>query len=235
MVGIYYITNTINNKIYIGSSNNIEKRHKDHFRNLRLGNHSNKHLQSAVTKYGLDNFSFKAIELCEREDLLIIEQEHIDNYDNNLLYNLTYVTTGGGSDVLAIPVYALNLLGDILYTFTSISEASRYFNTAIGSTMSVNTGSICVKKYRIVTIDFYNNNISLIKSWSDCANPKMKALALKHELFHKERIITVITNGLTVDYATNEDAATALNITKERVRQLLLKPSKKYAITFKYK
>lgn len=62
IIGIYKILNKINNKFYIGSSINIRKRFKEHERCLKLGIHSNKHLQSAWDKYGSNNFEFIIIE-----------------------------------------------------------------------------------------------------------------------------------------------------------------------------
>jgi len=57
--GVYKITNTINGKIYIGSSGNpgIYKRLNDHRRDLRKGIHTNRHLQSAWNKYGEKSFT----------------------------------------------------------------------------------------------------------------------------------------------------------------------------------
>lgn len=51
MSGIYQIYNPINNKRYIGSSINVERRLKEHLRNLEKNRHCNDHLQSAYNKY----------------------------------------------------------------------------------------------------------------------------------------------------------------------------------------
>ena len=53
MIGIYSITNKLNNKRYIGQS---IARIKRHFRELRRGVHHCHHLQRAFDKYGEDNF-----------------------------------------------------------------------------------------------------------------------------------------------------------------------------------
>ena len=37
--GIYEIINILNNKIYIGSSNNLKRRESQHFSNLKLNKH----------------------------------------------------------------------------------------------------------------------------------------------------------------------------------------------------
>jgi len=234
MVGVYYITNTINNKIYIGSSNNIEKRHSTHFSNLRYGKHSNKYLQAAVTKYGIDNFMLKAVELCEVDELLIVEQEHIDSYDKSQLYNLTYVTSAGGYDILSIPVYILDLKGNITMSQPSIQAAARHLNTFIDSTHTLNTGAILKKEYRLVSEKYYNNSIDVIKSWPQYSNIKSRLSLQRRQAFHKNREIIVTCNDIDTEYKTNNEAAVALGITGERVRQLLNKSSKKYSIRFKH-
>ena len=60
--GIYIITNVINNKIYIGSSIDIERRWKDHTYKLERNKHENRYLQRSWNKYGKDKFIFKLIE-----------------------------------------------------------------------------------------------------------------------------------------------------------------------------
>jgi group I intron endonuclease len=77
--GIYLITNSINNKRYVGSSNNIELRWSRHRRDARNGKHSNPHLQAAISKYGIDNFKFELIEVVpDQGDLTTIEQYYLD-------------------------------------------------------------------------------------------------------------------------------------------------------------
>ena len=49
---IYSIVNLINNKQYIGSTNNFYRRLLEHIN----GRQSNRHLQDALKKYGKENF-----------------------------------------------------------------------------------------------------------------------------------------------------------------------------------
>lgn len=81
--GIYKITNIINNKIYIGSSNNIYKRKREHFCTLENGTHCNAHLQRAYNFYGKNNFKFEIIEICEEKYLLEVEQIYLNKYFDN--------------------------------------------------------------------------------------------------------------------------------------------------------
>lgn len=81
--GIYKIKNIINNKIYIGSSNNVYKRKNEHFLALKNGSHCNAHLQRAYNFYGENNFIFEIIETCNEIDLLKVEQKYLDKYFDN--------------------------------------------------------------------------------------------------------------------------------------------------------
>lgn len=79
-IGIYKITNILNNKMYIGSSKDIYKRWKEHIRGLNKGNHHSIKLQRAWNKYGEDSFEFQILEECEEDKRLYLEQYYIDKY-----------------------------------------------------------------------------------------------------------------------------------------------------------
>lgn len=88
MVGIYKITNLINNKVYIGQSKEIEKRwriHKTRAFNgdAKTNKEYNKILYRAFRKYGLDNFKFEVIEECSIEQLDNLEHYYIMKYSAN--------------------------------------------------------------------------------------------------------------------------------------------------------
>ena len=73
MQAIYQIKNITNGKIYIGSTNNINKRWNNHRCKLRKGEHENSYLQLAWKKYGEDAFEFSLLE--EVTDQNRIERE----------------------------------------------------------------------------------------------------------------------------------------------------------------
>jgi len=77
MSGIYKITNLKNNKIYIGSSININRRIVEHKRKLRKNIHHSPKLQNAYNKYGSENFHFESIEFCERNNLINRENYYL--------------------------------------------------------------------------------------------------------------------------------------------------------------
>jgi len=77
--GIYKITNTVNQKIYVGSSVNIAKRFNAHKNSLIKNIHHSKTMQRSWNKYGKDSFIFNVIEFVEiKENLLIREQHYLD-------------------------------------------------------------------------------------------------------------------------------------------------------------
>ena len=76
--GIYKITNTVNGKFYIGSSQDITKRLWSHRSLLIHDKHYNRHLQSAWNKYGAQAFTFETVLLCDIETKLYFEQVFID-------------------------------------------------------------------------------------------------------------------------------------------------------------
>ena len=95
--GIYMIQNTINGKIYIGQSIDIELRFKSHKNKLERGNHDNIHLQKSWRKYGKEKFEFDILCECEEEKLNETEEYYIFElmtYNSRIGYNKNY---GGSS------------------------------------------------------------------------------------------------------------------------------------------
>lgn len=67
--GIYVIKCIVNDKIYIGSSNNIGKRIRDGFKKLQNGTSKIIYLQDAFTEFGENNFVYELLELVENNNL----------------------------------------------------------------------------------------------------------------------------------------------------------------------
>lgn len=86
--GIYQIVNTKNGNVYIGSSNDLNRRKSQHFHCLKNGTHTNPKLQAAYAK-APDVFKFFVIESCQESELTTLEQKYIDVlWDNgNRCYN----------------------------------------------------------------------------------------------------------------------------------------------------
>lgn len=118
--GIYSIINTLNNKIYIGSSYNINNRYKHHINNLKRGNHHCKHLQNAYNKYG-NIFQLNYIEICSKEKLMKREQHWIDFFKPE--YNsVPFAITGSSKGEL---IYQYDLEGNFIREWKNANIASQ--------------------------------------------------------------------------------------------------------------
>lgn len=99
MIGIYKITNKINDKMYIGQSVHIKNRWQEHKSKAFLPDDKsyNSALHSAFRKYGLENFLFEVIEECELSDLDNREKYWIKTL-NTLSPNGYNLISGGQSN-----------------------------------------------------------------------------------------------------------------------------------------
>lgn len=127
--GIYKLS--INNHIYIGSSNNLGQRLKKHIMTLSYGYHDNQYLQRCFNKYGSSALKWEIVEIVDiettREDLLKLEKHYIEIYNADL--NLKKdPTTEYNCITTSIKVYQFNLFGDLLKEWPSMSEAARFYN-----------------------------------------------------------------------------------------------------------
>lgn len=90
--GIYKIVNKVNGTCYVGQSQRVNKRIREHFRLLRLNKHPNQRLQNAFNKYGRESFSWEIEAACEdSNDLDIIENAFLSGeawFDEPVFYNI---------------------------------------------------------------------------------------------------------------------------------------------------
>lgn len=95
-IGIYKYQNKINNHIYIGQSDNIEKRYQQHLYDSKYRPEKSTGIDMAINKYGINNFTFEIIEECSKNELEEKEIYWIDFYDS---YNNGYNKTPGGKSL----------------------------------------------------------------------------------------------------------------------------------------
>lgn len=82
MIHIYKITNSVNGKVYIGSTNDVTGRFGKHKRELNKSIHHNEHLQRAWNKYGCDSFKFETLMVCSNNERNHCEQMFMDLYNS---------------------------------------------------------------------------------------------------------------------------------------------------------
>jgi group I intron endonuclease len=95
--GIYCITNKINNKKYIGQSNSIFSRWSEHYRTSKNNSNRCSIIHQAINKYGVSNFTFEILELCDIDKLNELEIFYIKSFKEQgyILYNVTEGGDGG--------------------------------------------------------------------------------------------------------------------------------------------
>lgn len=142
---IYKIENLINHKIYIGLTNNIERRKKRHFSDLRRNCHDNSFLQKEYNQYGNENFSFEVIysdniteqEIGEKEKYYIQLYDSFKNgYNQNEGGN--FGPTNGGSHLTQKDIY--NILSAIEFMSRPGAVLSRYFGVSVQTISRIKNG-----------------------------------------------------------------------------------------------
>lgn len=114
VIGVYKITNSVNNKVYVGKSVNVWKRWSTHKRKLLANIHFNTHLQAAVNKYGIEQFTCTVLESCsvntlnEREIFWIMT---LDSRNKNKGYNKVEGGEGGRLNDSSIAKMKASLTG----------------------------------------------------------------------------------------------------------------------------
>lgn len=91
---LYKITNKVNDKLYIGVTDNPKTRRKQHLYNKNQN--KNSIIRKAVNKYGPDNFIFEVICIGPRDYIYDLEVKAITAYDTmNSGYNIKPGGVGG--------------------------------------------------------------------------------------------------------------------------------------------
>lgn len=90
--GLYKIVNTATGQCYVGQSQRVRKRLKEHFRLLRWNKHTNPHLQNAYNKYGAECFRGEIeVECTDLEELDRLEEAFLQGdawFDEPTVYNI---------------------------------------------------------------------------------------------------------------------------------------------------
>ena len=87
MIGIYKITNKSNGKVYIGQTNDIERRLNEHKQKRTVT------IDDYINCLGVDAFTYEVLEECSEEELDEKEQLYIQQYDSK---NHGYNCQNGG-------------------------------------------------------------------------------------------------------------------------------------------
>ena len=155
--GIYTITNILNNKIYVGYSNNIEKRYKIHLKLLKENKHHSIKLQYAWNKYEEKNFKFEVLEECSENLMVALEhywctilKTHSSKYGYNIRPTNPYNSSSNFNESSKIRlqesikisnkwklkrliILQYDLEGNFIKEWESINKAAKFLNICIGN------------------------------------------------------------------------------------------------------
>lgn len=141
MVGIYKIQNLLNNKVYVGQSNDILRRWRDHKTNAFNSNdhNYNTHLYRSIRKYGLQNFSFEILEECSTFELNAKEIYWISHYNSFFEgYNLTMGGDGSGSEVNKTRI--ISIIHELETTYKSHRQIAEENEISTEMVQGINSG-----------------------------------------------------------------------------------------------
>lgn len=181
---IYLYRNLINNKKYVGQTNNIERRKKQHrddsFNNYDC-NRFYQPIHCAIRKYGLENFEFKIIEECLEENASEREQYWI-KFHKTLVpggYNLTNGGEMGGNGKSRYSEEEKEQIRTRLFNNDEINQIAIDFHCSPSFISSINCGNRFksdkyiyplqnkqkpdYEKYKQVVFLIKNSNIPLCK------------------------------------------------------------------------
>lgn len=137
-VGIYKITNKLNNKCYIGQSVHIERRWQEHC--LPSAKSA---IALAIKKYGKDNFSFEILEECLIEEL-DLKEDYYMKYFNSLKPNgyniLTVKETINARASVKTRADAEYIIEDIINSSLTFKEIANKYHTSTRTITRLNNG-----------------------------------------------------------------------------------------------
>lgn len=139
MVGIYTITNKKDGMTYVGQSINILQRWRGHRKDA---NHLDSHMYRSMRKYGLDNFEFKVLRECRKDELDELEIYYIKKL-NTITPNGYNVSTGGsnGSVGVALDYETVQKIKKELPTAESSTGLANKYQVSLNTISSINLGN----------------------------------------------------------------------------------------------
>lgn len=160
--GIYKITNTINNKCYIGQSKDIYRRWREE--KTAVTNPADSEYESprsrAIRKYGLENFTFEILEECGVDQLNIREgywAKHYNSYVPNG-YNVAMCGENGFHLSKLNMEQLLNLVDDLINTWIPEKELALKYQISLDNVSKINMGARCRLDEMTYPLRVHNKN-----------------------------------------------------------------------------
>ena len=181
MAKIYKITNTLNDKVYIGNTDrDLANRFREHCKKSNITKFENRPMYSDMNKYGVDNFSIELIEEVNNTDRYEREKYWINYYDT---FNNGYNSTKGGLGRFTTNINDIEILWKKGYTIKEIHSMTGYGAKNISKILRKNSiatheeikdrANIAREKI-VAQIDEYDNVVEIYKSMFDIFHDKTK-------------------------------------------------------------
>ena len=142
---IYKIENIKNSKKYIGLTNNIDRRRKRHFSDLKSGKHDNLFLQKEYDSFGEDVFTFTMLFQGEVTEQEIGEKEkdcikYYDSFHNGYNQNEggNFGASNGGSQLIQKDIF--NILSVLEFASRSGQVLATMFGVSRTTISRINRG-----------------------------------------------------------------------------------------------
>lgn len=228
--GIYmllYITPSGFLYFYIGSSNNILKRLKEHHLAARNGSLKSPLLYNCMRKYGIDNFLVAVITFCpnlSRKELEQMEMDLILKMGSNLNLKKGNYLDGTFESSNSCPVKAVNIFTMETIFFNSIAECARHFEVYPKSvSAALHKNGVLLKTWKIFYPDHQIKDSDLLKPYHPCGP---KALLVKE-----------IGTDKTLEFKSQTECAAYLGTDAGYIGVLIKKQKpfkKKFLIKYKF-
>ena len=218
MIGfIYQITNKVNGKIYIGKTNDLNRRISKHYSELRGNYHHSHKLQRAYNKYGEENFivTYEQFNDITEEELSQKEIETIEKFDS--YYNGYNETLGGEGHSLLFDFNTTILIYQLGQRYNGIKKMlGRYFNCD-SSTIAAIMNKTYLKNIEYKQEDL-NDLINKIGINDDYLKENYKNNYTRK--FSKEQVFQILS-GIELKGYSQSACAQAFGLTKDLVQKIV--------------
>lgn len=172
MIGIYKIINQVNQKIYVGQSNDIKRRWSEHKRCYKT---KNTKLYQAMREFGIENFSFEIIEIFEEYN-----QNKLNERENFWIKNYNALEDGYNMSTIENlqkrfskqEVYEIQK--EIMDISNSYKELERKYNVSDSWLSQVNQGKMWFNAELNYPLRPIIKNEKISRNCIDCGKPITK-------------------------------------------------------------
>lgn len=198
---LYSITNTINNKVYIGITIHLSRRINTHLYTLKKSNHGNKYIQIDYDKYGWDSFVVDVIDTYDNKFDAARAEKYFTDYIFRKNKDICYNIVSGGLDI--VPQISKLRIEKLKTDPESMDKLKLWFQKA-------NTGKVLSEETK--------NRIrqkAIGRKASKETKLKMRA-SHKGEKGSKAKKVIDVNTGIV--YGCLKDASISLNINYDTLR-----------------